>query len=49
MSKKVQNHKGARKFPKQIDSYLEKECRLGACIGPFQQNPFKQIKTWCPI
>ena len=49
MSKKVQNHKGAREFPKQIDSYLEKECRLGACIGQFQQNPFKQACHISPI
>ena len=49
MSKKVQNHKIAREFPKQIDSYLEKECRMGACIGPFQQNPFKQACHISPI
>ena len=49
LNKKVQNHKGAREFPKQIDSYLEKECRLGACIGPFQQNPFKQACHISPI
>lgn len=37
----VTNHKGAREFPQQIDAYLEKECSLGATIGPLDVQPFK--------
>lgn len=34
------NHLGARQFPQAIESYLEKEHKKGAIIGPFKCNPF---------
>ena len=38
---KFRNHKGARDFPKEIDSYLLKESMYKAIGGPFKNNPFK--------
>ena len=35
------NHKGAREFPSEIDSYLAKESKKGAILGPFDTNPFR--------
>ena len=34
------NHRGAREFPNAINSYIQHEVKEGACIGPFQENPF---------
>ena len=34
-----QNHKGALEFDSDTDSYIEKECHLGALIGTFANNP----------
>ena len=34
------NHRGAREFPNDINSYIQREVKEGACIGPFQENSF---------
>ena len=34
------NHQGATMYPEQVDTYLEKEIRMGATIGPFDIPPF---------
>ena len=36
------NHKGATKFPAEIDRYIEKEINMGAMIGPFESIPFSR-------
>ena len=37
------NHKGAREFKKECWKYVEKEVKLGAMIGPFEQPPFEKF------
>ena len=37
---KFKNHKGAEDFPDSMLSYLEKESRYKAILGPFKNNPF---------
>ena len=37
---KYKNHKGAEEFPDSMLSYLEKESRHKAILGPFKSNPF---------
>ena len=37
---KLKNHKGAEDFPDSMLSYLEKESRYKAILGPFKNNPF---------
>ena len=36
----VSNHPSATNFAKDLDSFLEKEVRLGAMLGPFDAPPF---------
>ena len=43
------NHKGARLFDKEIDSYLAEEVRLGAILGPFKKPPFKGNLVISPL
>ena len=38
---KVRNHKGARDFPLEIESYLESEIRQGKVLGLFSSIPFE--------
>ena len=38
---KNRNHKGAEDFPEQMVSYLEKESKCNAILGPFHSNPFQ--------
>ena len=43
---KYKNHKGAEEFPDQIGTYLGKEAKKSAILGPFKSNPFSsQIKV----
>lgn len=36
----VRNYKGATEFPKAMNEYIQRELSAGACIGPFDTNPF---------
>lgn len=35
------NHKSATDYPEHVTQFIEKECQLGAMLGPFQEPPFK--------
>lgn len=35
------NHKSATDYHEHVTQFLEKECRLGAMLGPFQKPPFQ--------
>lgn len=37
---KFKNHKGAEDYPSEMLSYLEKESKNAAIIGPFKDSPF---------
>ena len=43
------NHRGAREFPSEIDNYIQREIEKGACIGPFQKNPFDRACHVSPL
>ena len=43
------NHRGAREFPNNINSYIQREVKEGACIGPFQENPFSRACHTSPL
>jgi len=43
---KYKNHKGAEEFPEEVNTYLGKEAKNSAILGPFKSNPFSsQIKV----
>ena len=46
---KVRNHKGARDFPLEIESYLESEISQGKVLGPFRSNPFESDIFLSPL
>ena len=46
--KSTHNHAGANNFSTEIDRYLEKECRLGVVMGPYQHNPFDRHPVLSP-
>lgn len=46
---KYKNHKGATQFPKDINSYIEKESIHEAIIGPFKSNPFDENLIISPL
>ena len=48
-SLKVKNHKGAREFPSEIQSYLESEISRGTVLGPFNNNPFETKLFLSPL
>ena len=48
-SRKVENHKGATRFPEFINSYLKKEITLGATLGPFAENPLDTPLAYSPL
>jgi hypothetical protein len=43
------NHKGAREFPSDIDTYLERELKAGSVLGPFHSNPLGSKITFSPL
>jgi len=43
------NHKGATKFPEDINKYLKKESTYKAIVGPFKSNPFIEPMAISPI
>lgn len=42
----TENHKSAIDFPVHVDNFLQKECAMGAMIGPFKEPPFE---PWCQV
>lgn len=46
---KYKNHKGALEFPNDVNSYINKESRHGAILGPFKDNPFPQNLIISPL
>lgn len=42
----VPNHPSAANFKQYVQDYIQKECRLGAIIGPFDSPPFV---PWCNV
>lgn len=43
------NHQSAEEYPRQIEAFLEKEHRLGAMLGPFQEPPFSPWTQISPL
>ena len=48
-NKKCKNHKGAKDYPKEMDSYLRREVTEGATIGPFEENPLSCELNYSPL
>ena len=46
---KYKNHKGATEFPHDINSYIQKESKHGAILGPFKDNPFQDNLIISPL
>lgn len=46
---KYKNHKGAEEFASEMLSYLEKESKNKAILGPFRDNPFKSGLKISPL
>lgn len=44
-----ENHSSAKKFPKQVQAYIDKELREGALAGPFAHSPFESWDYTNPI
>ena len=45
----VENWKGAKLFPKEIEKYLHKEIECKAVLGPFKENPFNRPCFFSPL
>ena len=43
------NHKGAREFPDDVDSYLTRELASTSVLGPFQRNTLPSKITLSPL
>lgn len=43
------NHRGAREFPDSIDTFIEKEKKYNAVLGPFDFNPFNTKMKISPL
>ena len=43
------NHKGATKFSDDINSYIQKESKYSAVLGPFKNNPFDSKLIISPL
>ncbi|MES9880278.1 MAG: reverse transcriptase domain-containing protein [Sedimenticola sp.] len=43
------NHKGARQFPLELESYFIKEISRKTILGPFNKNPFMQVPVISPL
>lgn len=46
---KFKNHKGAEEYPNSLLSYLEKESKNKAILGPFKDNPFSSNIKISPL
>ena len=45
----VENHKGAREFPREVDVYITQGIAAGHIIGPFPDSPFWQPVKISPL
>jgi hypothetical protein len=46
---RVDNWKGAKEYPEDVKSYLEKEIKHQAVLGPFEKNPFHGEAFYSPL
>ena len=49
LNTRVRNHKGAREFPAEIESYSESEAGQGRVLGSFKDNPFLTDMLLSPL
>lgn len=45
----LKNHQSALDYPTHVQEFLDKDCALGAMLGPFAQKPYKQWFQTSPL